>query len=271
MLMALRSPYILHVLNADLDAGVPFLVTELAANGSADRPMAAIGVPPDDAVRWLRHACRGAHRTHASRLLHRDIKPHNIFLTASGDAQLGDFGLAVRMDANGEGPPLGTPVTKAPEVAAGQNTTVASDIYSLGATLFALLSGLYSNAIGDPPLRDVAPHVSLALAQRVHKALSADPTARYRTAAEFDSALGGLPPVTRRWRRTDEHPGHDVCYRGQSTGKADATVCLVPAGTRWEVLGQHQPIGRRISAACRGPAPPSAISRNLRAAIAAVP
>jgi serine/threonine protein kinase len=233
--------------------------------------MGVIGVPPENAVRWVRHACRGAARTHASRLLHRDIKPHNLFLTASGEAQLGDFGIAVRMDANGDGPPLGTPVTTAPEVAAGHNTSVASDVYSLGATLYALLSGLYSNAHGDPPLRDVAPHVSRALAERVHKALSTDPADRFRTAADFDAALGSLPPASRRWRRTDEHSGHDLCYRGEAAGRANATVCLVPAGTRWEVLAQHQPTGRRINAACRAAAPRSAVPRNLRAAMAAVP
>jgi serine/threonine protein kinase len=270
-LMELESDYILKVLNADLDAGVPFLVTKLADSGSADGPMQPIGVPPERAVRWVRHACRGAARTHASRLLHRDIKPHNLFLTTSDEALLGDFGIAVFMDANGEGRPLGTPVTTAPEVAGGHNTTVASDVYSLGATLYALLSGQFSNEIGDPPLRDVAPHISIALAQRVQTAMAPNPGDRFATADDFDAALGTLPPVNRRWRRTDEHLGHDCCFRGTARGKADATVCVLRSGKRWEVLAQHQPTGRRINAACRAPAPESAIARNLRAAIASVP
>ena len=90
-------------------------------------------------------------RAHDERLLHRDIKPHNLFLTASGEVQLGDFGIAVLMDVNGEGPPLGTPITCAPDVLAGSNTSVRSEVYSLGATLYALLSGQYSNQVSQVP------------------------------------------------------------------------------------------------------------------------
>jgi eukaryotic-like serine/threonine-protein kinase len=272
MLMELRSQYILEVRNADIDAGVPFLVTALAAGGSANVPMDPIGVAPEQAVRWVRHACRGAARTHDAGLLHRDIKPHNVFLDASREAQLGDFGIAILMDANGEAAPGGTPVTMAPEVAAGGNTSVASDVYSLGATLYGLLSGRYSNALGDPPLRDLAPHVPQALAQRVHKAIARDPADRFKRPADFDAALGDLPAAYRRnWRRTDEHGGHLACFRGEAAGKTDATVCAVAVGTRWEVVAQHQPSRRRITTACRPPAPRSAIARNLRAAMRDVP
>jgi hypothetical protein len=175
------------------------------------------------------------------------------------------------MDVNGEASPAGTPITMAPEVAGGGRTSVPGDVYSLGATLYALLSGEYSNVHGDPPLRDLAPHVTQALAQRVHKAIARDPADRYTRPADFDTALGDLPVPRRAWRRTDEHGTHAACFRGEALGKTDATVCLVPAGTRWEVLAQHQPSGRRITAACRRPGPRSVVPRNLRAAIADVP
>lgn len=268
-LMNLRSHYILPVLNADIYAGVPFLVTELAMNGSADQRMPPAGVAPMTAVRWVRHACRGAARAHGARLLHRDIKPHNLFLTGEGEAQLGDFGIAAFMDANGEASPIGTPITRAPEVTAGGNTSIRSDVYSLGASLYALLSGNYPTTTANAPLRDVAPHVSQALAQRVQKAIAIDPTERYETATALDRALGTLPVASRDWRRTDEHNGHACCYRGTGGGKADVTVCLVPTGTRHEVVAQHQPSGRRISAACRSAAPSSASARHLRAGIRA--
>jgi serine/threonine-protein kinase len=270
-LMRLRSDYILEVRNADLVAGTPYLVTELAAHGSADAAMAPVGVHPELAVRWIRHACRGAARTHADRLLHRDIKPHNVFLTATGNAQLGDFGIAVLMDPNGEGPALGTPVTKAPEVVTGGNTSVQSDVFSLGASLYALLAGVFPLQVGNAALRDVAPHIPRALAERVGKAMATNPRDRYQSASEFDSALGDLPAVERRWVRTDEHLGHTRCYRGSAKGKADATVCLVPAGTRWAVEARHASSGNRITKACRKPAPQSAIARNLRAAMSNVP
>jgi serine/threonine-protein kinase len=278
VLTQLRSPYILEVRNADIEAGVPFLVTELAAHGSANAPMQPIGVPINRAVRWMRGACRGAARTHDEGLLHRDIKPANLFLTASDDARLGDFGIAALMNVSREAPPAGTPTTIAPEVAQGANTSIRSDVYSLGATLYALLAGRYAHqsatsVISDQPspLRDLAPHVPQALAQRVSTAMARTPADRYQSPADFDAALGALPAVDRRWRRTDEHAPHHACWRGEASGKADATVCLVSVGTRWEVVGQHQPTGRRISAACRPPAPQSVVPRNLRAAMAAVP
>lgn len=282
ILTRLRGPYIVDVRNADIDAGVPYVVTELARHGSADTAMDPIGVPPAQAVRWARQACRGTSRTHAENLVHRDIKPGNLFLTAAGEARLGDFGIAALMDANGRASAGGTIVTMAPEVAAGGPTTVASDVYSLGATLYALLAGRYAHQLPDPlacrnsvindpppPLRDFAPHVSLALGQRVAKAMERAPTDRYATPADFDAALGTMPEPIRRWRRTDEHTGHDACWRGEARGRTDVTVCLVPVGTRWEVLTLHQPNGRRINAACRPPAPRSAVPRNVRAAIAA--
>ncbi len=114
-LTALRSEYILPILNADSDAGVPFLVTEIAQHGSTEERMPPPGVPPAQAVRWVQHACRGTSRAHQARIVHRDIKPANLFLTAEGEAVLGDFGIAWPMDPNGMAPAVGTPVTVAPE------------------------------------------------------------------------------------------------------------------------------------------------------------
>ena len=201
-LTELRGDYILPVWNADFDAGVPYIVTELATEGSADTKMTP-AVPPRLAVKWTRAACRGAARTHDAQLLHRDIKPANLFLKSDDRAVLGDFGIACLMDANGEGPFGGTPETMAPEVAAGGNTSVASDVYSLGATAFALLAGEYAHTHPDPiecmrlvatqpppRLRDLAPHVSQALAQRVQKAMARSPADRYKARLSSMPRLG---------------------------------------------------------------------------------
>lgn len=285
MLTGLRSEYILPVLNADFDVGVPFLVTELALYGTTDAHMSPTGVPPDLAVRWVRHACRGAARTHQAGLVHRDIKPQNLFLTAASEAVLGDFGLAGAIGPTGVAGPHGTPCTIAPEAVPGGFTSALSDVYSLGATLYALLAGRYAHAHPDPaqnyalvlntpipPLRDYAPHVSRALNQRIMRAMARNPTDRYQSAAEFDAELGALPIPMRYWRRTDQHAaaGHACCWLGTSAGKADVGICLIPVGSRFEVVAQHEQSGRRIIAACRPAAPPSAAARNLRAAMSNV-
>jgi serine/threonine protein kinase len=282
-LTALRSQYILPVLNADTEAGIPFIVTELAQYGSADGPMRPIGVPPALAVRWVEHACRGAARTHQAGIVHRDIKPANVFLTAEGEAVLGDFGIAHPLGVNGLAPALGTPVTVAPEAmqgGPGPGASVVSDVYSLGATLYGLLAGSYAHdgpnvqwlVLNEPPppLRDRSPHVSQALDQRVMRAMATDPADRYQSATDFAAALGNLPRPSRSWRRSDEHvasKGHYACWIGESDHRADATVCAVQAGTRYEVIAEHVGSGRRINVACRPASPLSALSRNLRVAM----
>lgn len=129
--------------------------------------------------------------------------------------------------------------------------------------------------INDPPpsLRDLAPHVPQALNSRVMRAMEKNPADRYESAAAFDSALGSLLRHDRYWWRSDQHlaAGHAACWTGTSPGRSDATVCAVPVGKRFEVVAEHHPSRRRINAACRSAAPPSALSRNLRAAMAAVP
>jgi serine/threonine-protein kinase len=156
-------------------------------------------------------------------------------------------------------------------------------VYSLGASLFRILAGRFPAEHPIPahlanlivagtltPLRDAAPHVSIALDQRVRRALALNPADRYPTAAEFDAALGELPTMDRRWTRTDEHVGtHLACWRVTGGRKSDATVCVNAVGTRFEVIAAHQPSGRRITGACRAAAPQSAMARNVRAAIAA--
>lgn len=277
VLTRLQSDYILEVWNADVDAGVPFIVTPVARHGSADLHMNPHGVPPNQAIRWVRDTSRGADRAHQERLVHRDIKPANIFLTKEGEALLGDFGIAHLMDSHGLAPPHGTPITKAPEVILNNPCSVASDIYSLGATLYALLAGRYpynnpAEALSGPPpeLRDLAPHVSRALNKRVRQAMATDPAARYSSAADFASALGELPEYRRDWQRTDEHQEHDCCWRGDGAGLTPVTVCMIQVGKRFEVVAAHQPSERKIGKGCRAAAPPSQISRNLRAAISAV-
>jgi serine/threonine-protein kinase len=282
VLTQLRSNYLLPVWNADYFAGVPFLVTDVAAHGTLADRFSPVGVSLPIAVRWTISVCRGAQRTHDANLLHRDIKPDNVFLTAQDEALLGDFGLACLMNAAGEGPFGGTAVTMAPEVAAGGATSRSSDVYSIGATLYALLAGRYphegpavrANVVAGPPppIRDRAPQVSIALAQRVAKAMARDPADRYATPAEFAADLGLMTMPARGWSRTDEHgaAGHVACWRGEEAGKVDATVCIVQVGTRFSIEAAHQPSGRRITAACKPAGPESALPRKLRTAMAAV-
>ena len=290
VLTGLRGDYILPVHNADVASGVPYIVTNLARHGTLKDKTPPTGLSIDEAVRYVRHACRGVARTHDAGLLHRDIKPDNIFLNERDMALLGDFGLSHLMDARKRAPFAGTPTTMSPEVAAYGDCTVASDIYSLGATLYYLLAGddphpvtagitqqdyLRLVATTPPPrIRDVAPHVSQGLASCVETAMAWSPDDRHNDAAALDRALGDLPSRRRDWRRSDEHGGHHGCWRGEHRRKRAVVTCAISGagrrGTSFTVETRTADTGRRIGRACRDTVPPGQLHRVLRACMAAV-
>lgn len=284
ILTELQSDFILPVRNADTFAGLPFLVTDIATSGTAADAMEPVGVEPTRAVRWISAACHGAARTHDAGLIHRDIKPANLFLIADDAILLGDFGMAALMGPDGSAGRDGTPVTVAPEVAAGGSTTIRSDVYSLGASLYALLAGRYRHnaptkaavlaAIRAGPgtqIRDAAPHVNRGVANCVEKAMARDPHDRYANATAFAAALSNVVPPLRRWRRTDEHGHHRSCWRGEATGRAEAVICCIEAGS-----GRHAHIearyvsGRTITEACRPRSTYRNLARQVRSAIRSI-
>jgi serine/threonine protein kinase len=126
--------------------GQPYLVMEHMAGGTLAEQVAAEGPLPwrrvlDVGIR-LAEALAAAH---AAGVLHRDVKPQNILVSAFGDVKLGDFGVSGLVESEAVtvqfGRLPGTLEHVAPEVLAGDRASVASDIYSLASTLYALLTG----------------------------------------------------------------------------------------------------------------------------------
>jgi len=265
LLTGLRGDYMLPILNADDEAGVPFIVTEVMRNGStADHNTAGIGVDPARAAKWVQQAAVGVARIHDRRLLHTDIKPANLFLDSDDDVLVGDLGLASRMDAAGTGHAAGSVETMAPEVALGLRTTVRTEVYSLGSSLYQLLSGDWLNptiknlptpkgqydavAQHTPrPIGDVAPHIPLPLRSIVTKAVDPDPAGRYANPSELAAALGRRPHVTRHWIRDTPCVGHSFCFTGTKPGAVAIKVCAVPTSPK----GRHTIESRRIPAGAR--------------------
>jgi WD40 repeat protein len=151
---------------------------------------------------------RAVHYAHQRGVLHRDLKPSNILLDAQGQPHLTDFGLAKVLEHNSglthSGAIMGTPNYMAPEVAAGsgREATTAADVYSLGATLYELLTGVAPFQAGSPAstLRllleteavspaTLNPSVPLDLATLCLKCLEKDPARRYATADELADEL----------------------------------------------------------------------------------
>lgn len=240
LLTSLRGEHILRVFNADIYQDVPFLVTEVAAEGSTDALMDPLGVPPDDAVRWVTHLLLGLDVSHGRGLVHRDVKPGNLFLDSKDHARLGDYGVAARLDASGFVAKHGDPRIVSPEMCISGRGDARSDIYSTGVTLYALLTGTYPFTRTSPqeieakvvagdyvPLRDLAPHIPLVIANRVRRAMHPDPNERFETPRHMREALVGTMR-SRIWTRIPPHSGHDRCWRSEGTrAYRGLSVCVM--------------------------------------------
>lgn len=161
----------------------------------------AVNLPHRQVAGLMVLACRGVQAAHAHKIIHRDIKPHNIILSPSGEVKVSDFGLAeTRNQVRADGP-IGTPSYMAPEVARGEPATEQSDIYGLGATLYYLLCGQapYEGAREEvlgklrtanaPPAILGSAKVPRALAVICNRAMMVAPEKRYATAAAMADEL----------------------------------------------------------------------------------
>jgi serine/threonine protein kinase len=297
ILSALRDDHILEIRNADVDqsSGRAYIVTELAPHGTLEKELAktqGLSLDVDDVVRWMKHVALGVARAHDARLLHNDLKPGNLFLNAERECLVGDFGFATLIPTRTGSAviPGATAATASPEVASTWQTgrpeaTRASDIYSVGATAYWLLAGRPPHDLSGVPdatarmaivaaieperLRDAAPHVPLYIAHVVEKAMARAEGDRYQNVTEINDALGSVPRVSRRWRPTNEHPGHLGCWRGEPVGGGSTYVlCLEPGDrpTRCVVTARHAGSGNRIHAA-RRTAPMRERARAVRSAM----
>jgi serine/threonine protein kinase len=188
----------------------PFLVMEYVDGESLGQRMERIGAfPEDEAVRLIAQVCEGLQRAHKQGLVHRDVKPDNILLTQDGVAKLTDMGLVkdVEGDLNltktGKG--LGTPHYMAPEqFRNAKGVDIRGDIYSLGATLYALVTGTvpFENASPldcwmkkirneFPPPRELNHALSDRVDWAIRRAMSAEPDRRPASCREFVEDLTG--------------------------------------------------------------------------------
>jgi hypothetical protein len=145
---ALEHPHIIRVYAFGERAGHPYLVMEFLPGGTlADRIKKIGPLPSKEATALLVKLAEAVAHAHSRGVVHRDIKPLNVLLTAEGEPRLTDFGLA-KVGRTGQnlsvtGQVLGTPAYMAPEQAAGKVREVgtAADVYALGAVLYDVLTG----------------------------------------------------------------------------------------------------------------------------------
>ena len=208
---ALDHPHVLAVLDLGQDRGRPFLITELAEGGSLEERLRQQPLGPAEAARVVAEVARGLAAAHRAGALHRDLKPANVLFASDGRALLADFGLARRLrdeTLTATGTVLGTPGYMSPEQARGERADERSDVYGLGALLFAALSGgppfrrgslleTLAAVVSDPPPSPGA-EVPVSLRAICLRCLSKDPAERYPSAAALGEALEGWSPGARR-------------------------------------------------------------------------
>jgi serine/threonine protein kinase len=162
-------------------------------------------IPCEEAIRVFKQALMGIGFAHRRGIIHRDIKPGNIMLTHSGIVKVMDFGIAKALGRHRltrTGTKMGTLAYMSPEQIRNDRVDARSDIYSLSATLYEMLSGrvpflctnefdLMSaqlNAV-PPSLRPHCPEVPIAVEKAVFRGLEKNPAARFQTTEEFGAAL----------------------------------------------------------------------------------
>jgi eukaryotic-like serine/threonine-protein kinase len=207
----LDHPNIARVLDLGEQDGRPYLVMELLEGESlAARIDRAGPMAPAEAARVVAAVADALQAAHAAGVVHRDVKPGNVFLTSAGEVKVLDFGIAAAAGQTDltTGDLLGTAAYLAPERALGRPATPAADLYSLGVVLYELLAGRRPFQGGSDvelamaqvnarpaPLALVAPAMPPALAAACEHALAKDPAARPPSAAAFARLLRSPAPA----------------------------------------------------------------------------
>jgi hypothetical protein len=243
-----QCPYIVPVLaTGSIPTGGgtrAWIAMEYLPGGDLGAWLRRHGPPPVPAgVRWLRQALHALRYAHRHGVLHRDLKPHNLLLTAEGDLKAADWGLfqPVATAAVGKAAVCGTPPYMSPEQATGGALDERSDLFSLGTTFFEVFTGrrpfpgpdtaaVMSRIAGEdaPRLTEVAPQLPVPLAVIVGRLLARDPAARYQDARV---ALDDLASYEERGLLAGEpdHAGGTSSGTDVVTAAGQATGSFAPA------------------------------------------
>ena len=225
-----EHPHVVTVHDAGEHDGVAYAVLRVLEGGSlAERVGSAPGrrLPVEDVARLGAEIADALAHAHAHGIVHRDVKPANVWLDPAGHAVLGDFGVAAAVGAEGSGGVTGTPAYLAPEQARGEPAAPASDLYALGATLYEL-------ACGRPPFS--AAGTEELIAEHLHTA-PAPPSAH-------EPAVAGLDGVLLRLLAKDPHdrPPSAAAARDELAGHASPVVA------RRGFVGREAAMGALLSA-----------------------
>ncbi len=216
----LRHPNIVQIRECLIDGGKFHIVMEYIEGETLTHHLRRLGRPmsPNEAIDVFCQALQGLGFAHSQGVIHRDIKPSNIMLTRDGVAKLTDFGIARALGSaklTRTGTAVGTPAYMSPEQILGAKVDRRSDIYSMGVTLYEMLTGRVpferaresdsDFAVLEAHIKQVParpshwiPEIPVFLEGSVLKALAKRPEERFASCQEFQAALVPVAPSRTR-------------------------------------------------------------------------
>jgi serine/threonine protein kinase len=240
----LSHPNIVSALDiGQTEDGRPYIVSELLHGvqlGDYLAQQGPLSVP--EAVHIVRQACQALIAAHTKGIVHRDIKPGNLFLvghTGATTVKVLDFGISLVGDASltKTGMIMGTPAYMPPEQASGTRVDHRADIYALATVLYELLAGCKAFSGADPiatlagvltrdapRLRSLNEAVPPELELVIQKAMSKLPSQRYRSMRELDAALARFDVRSAYLYASADSEGHSLTHGGLTVDELDLSL-----------------------------------------------
>jgi serine/threonine protein kinase len=273
---ALSHPNILVLFDVGAHDGIHYVVTELLEGETLRDRLSRSALSFRQTVELGIALAEGLAAAHGKEIIHRDIKPGNIFLTADGQVKILDFGLArwqpktssedatLTLDETQAGMVMGTAGYMSPEQVRGERADASSDIFSLGCVLYEAVTGrraFSGKSAADtmaailkedpPPIADTGKQAPAELERVIDRCLAKNPAQRFHSAHDLGFALRGLlgasgePPRHKLVHDLKHNQGHGV--------SAFSPISRSPQGRFW--LPREYFIGAATRARASAPSP----------------
>ncbi len=270
---ALNHPNIVAVYDFGLDEGSPYIVCELLEGQTLRKRLLGGALPIRIAVEYSLQIVQGLIAAHDRRIIHRDLKPENLFVTTEGRIKILDFGIAKLQSAPADsgrtvedlttitrsGTVLGTVAYMAPEQLRGKPVDHRSDIFSVGAILYEMLSGrrafrgetevdtITAVLLETPPELDLEQtRIPISFRQIVLHCLEKDPDKRFQSARDLGFALETLSDISREGTTKFRRARRQAKMLPWAVAGALLIAVLVLVGAVWH-MNTAPPAYRRVT------------------------